>query len=164
MFNCLRLLSLIFAFLWMSACGFQPLHQKSSSVDDNLASTRVEIIANRDGQILHNHLRDKINPKGIAPNPLYSLKVELSLKTRTTGFTSTQQATYATIVATADYELTNLADQESLYQGTAESVTSYNKFVTPYTDRYSERDARERALADLSEEIQNALSAFFATR
>ncbi len=147
----------------LSSCGFEPLHGSANSVDNSLGSTRIQIISERNGQMLHNHLRDKLNPEGLAPNPLYGLTVALKTKTRTTGFTSEQSATYATIIATAEYSLFKQSDKEEVYSGTAEAVTSYNKFVMPYTNRYTERDATERALAALSEDIYNGLSTYFAT-
>lgn len=148
---------------FLSGCGFEPLHGTGNSVDSSLGSTRIAIIPNRNGQILHNHLRDQLNPDGLAPNPLYGLAIDLKIKTRTTGFTSEQDATYATIIATAEYQLARQSDKKVLYKGTAEAVTSYNKFSTPYTNRYSERDATDRALKSLSEDIYNGLSAYFAT-
>jgi LPS-assembly lipoprotein len=156
-------LTLLIGLALTSGCGFQPLHGTATSVDSSLGSTRVSIIAERNGQILHNHLRDRLNPDGLAPNPLYGLSVGLKIVTRTTGFTSDQSATYATIVASADYVLTRHTDSLEVYKGTAEAVTSYNKFVTPYTNRYSEKDATERALASLGDDIYNSLSAYFAT-
>ena len=83
-------LALLIGYGLTSGCGFQPLHDSATSVDSSLGSTRVSIIAERNGQILHNHLRDKLNPEGLAPNPLYGLTVGLNIVTRTTGFTSDQ--------------------------------------------------------------------------
>ena len=149
--------------VFLSACGFEPLHGSGNTVDSSLASTRIEVIPDRNGQILHNQLRDKLNPKGLAPNPLYSLTVDLSVTTRTTGFTSEQDATYATIIASAQYKLTRRSDSQEVYSGTSEAVTSYNQFVTPYTNRYSENDATERALVSLSQDLYTSLSTFFST-
>jgi LPS-assembly lipoprotein len=155
--------------LLLSACGFEPLHAEQNGVSTNLSSVRINIITDRSGQILHNHLRDLVHPQGLPSQYTYDFTTELTFRQRTTGFATglsssiDQVATYATIVAIAEYKLTNRADRSVVFSGTAEALASYNRFLTPQTNRYSQQDAEERALKVLSEDMFNDLSNFFAT-
>src|SRR5690348_15744036 len=76
--------------LGASGCGWKPLYgtryptgaaSGATGVDKQLATVRVEPIANRLGQQLHNHLRDGLNPLGQPASSTHRLYVTLSVRT-----------------------------------------------------------------------------------
>src|SRR5471032_3284963 len=63
-----------------TGCGFEPLmgQRNNLQVGDELAQIRVEMIADRSGQILRNYLLDDLTPRGVQGRERYSLRVTLS--------------------------------------------------------------------------------------
>ena len=73
----------------LGGCGFRPLYGNASTastasgtrVDQQMAGVRIEAISNREGQQLHNALRDRFNPLGQPASATYWLNVGLTIRT-----------------------------------------------------------------------------------
>ena len=73
----------------LAGCGFRPLYGNASTastasgtrVDQQMAGVRIEAISNREGQQLHNALRDRFNPLGQPASATYWLNVSLNIRT-----------------------------------------------------------------------------------
>ena len=65
----------LFLFI-LSACGFTPVYG-SKSPETLLTSIAVEIIPNREGQIVRNHLIDRLYNDGYPKNPTHKLYVSM---------------------------------------------------------------------------------------
>ena len=71
----------------LAGCGFQPLYgqngkgqaaaAKGTTLSD-MAYVKVAAIPDRVGQLVHNHLRDRIHPRGMASRPVFRLSTTLS--------------------------------------------------------------------------------------
>lgn len=150
----------------LQACGFRPLYghhsadQSGLNVEQRLAGIRVEAIANRLGQEFHNQLRDALNPYGQPAQATYRLRIELRESRESLVTTPDLSATREDLTVYADFVLIDLEDKP-LFRDTSQAAVSYNIFlINPYNDLSTRRDAHERAIKLLAEEIRNRLAVF----
>lgn len=148
----------------LGACGFRPLYSERHNVGvtAELAATRIDLIADRTGQKLHNFLLDRFNPKGLAARPRYGLKVTVQTRRRELGIRKDETATRANLTLTARYTLRDWRTNRSLYQGTSSSTNSYNILESDFATLTALNDATTRAARELSEKIKTRLSIFFS--
>ncbi len=75
----IRWIAVLAALAGTAACGFEPLYGRkdNGSVVDDLAAVRIELIADRSGQILRNYLLDDLNPRGTPAQATYILSVRI---------------------------------------------------------------------------------------
>ena len=148
----------------LGACGFRPLYSERHNVGvtAELAATRIDLIADRTGQKLHNFLLDRFNPKGLAARPRYGLKVTVQTRRRELGIRKDETATRANLTLTARYTLRDWRTNRSLYQGTSSSANSYNILEADFATLAALNDATTRAARELSEKIKTRLSIYFS--
>lgn len=155
--------SLLVAFLGlMGGCGFTPVYSGASGakVKHDLSSIAIEPIKDRIGQRLRNHLIDIINPAGRPEKPVYSLSIDLKESKQALAVQKTEIATRANLSFTARFGLTRRGRASALLNGQATSVTSYNILTSEFATLVAERNARDRAVRELSIEIANQLAIF----
>jgi len=152
----------------LGGCGFQPLYGKQSpqdntvSVSSSLAAVRVEPLRDRVGQKMHNLMRDRINPQGQPTAPNYSLRIELAESVTEAGVRKDETATRANLRLQAQFTLVSVADGSELTSGKSVSTTSYDILGAPFATTVSVDDARDRALAEIANDIQRRLAVYFA--
>ncbi len=148
----------------LEACGFRPLYSErhNAGVTAELAATRIDLIADRTGQKLHNFLLDRFNPKGLAARPRYGLKVRVQSRRRELGIRKDETATRANLTLTARYTLRDWRTNRSLYKGTSSSTNSYNILESDFATLAALNDVTTRAARELSEKIKTRLSIFFS--
>lgn len=149
----------------LAGCGFRPLHGSANtnavglSVDHQMAGIAVSPIANRDGQQLHNALRDRFNPLG---QPAYaSYWLDVSLTTRTYGALARRglSATRRNVEMNAFYALRDTAGRIVL-QERAEIVTGFDEFDDPLNDLSSLNDAVRRTTLQVADQIHTRVAVF----
>ena len=72
----------------------------------------------------------------------------------------TEIATRANLSFTAKFGLTRRGQAATLLSGQSSSVTSYNILTSEFATLVAERNARDRAVRELSMEITNQLAIF----
>lgn len=155
----------VVAGLVLSGCGFRPLYGEradSASSFDSLETVQIAALPDRTGQQLHNLLRDRINPRGQPRQPEYVLRIRLSEQTEALAIDQDETATRANLELSANFTLTRLDGNEVVFRGRSNSVNSYNIVDSQFATFVSQRDARERALRELSEDIRLRLATYFA--
>jgi LPS-assembly lipoprotein len=154
----------------LGGCGFRPLYGTrtptgaatgSPGIDKQLASVRVEPIANRIGQQLHNQLRDGLNPLGQPASSTHRLHVSLSVRTYGALTRSDLSATRRNVEVTAFYKLVDSAGNLVL-QDSSQTQTGYDEFDDPLNDISANESAQERSTIQLAEMIKVRLAAYFA--
>ena len=148
----------------LGACGFRPLYSErhNAGVTAELAATRIDLIADRTGQKLHNFLLDRFNPKGPAARPRYRLNVKVLTQRGELGIRKDETATRANLTLTARYTLRDWHSRRTLYQGSSSSTNSYNILESDFATLSALNDVTTRAARELSEKIKTRLSIFFS--
>ena len=150
----------------LAACGFSPLYggSEKSYIAQELAHINITSIENREGQIIHNFLLDRLIPSGRRAESRYTLKVAVSRTMHEIGLKVTEEATRAKLILIASYFLTRDIDGKILAEGSVRSVNSYNISDSEFARVVSERNATERAAREVSDEIKTRLSLHFSRR
>lgn len=145
-----------------AGCGFRPLYQGrgEGSVRAMTGSIEVQPILDRSGQLLRNHLLDRLNPAGVPASARYSLAVEIRETIRELAIRKDEVATRANMTLIASYRLTRLADRRQVDKATVQSTVSYNILQNDFATISARDNARERGLRDLSEIIEIRLALF----
>lgn len=154
------LLVAVFA-LGPAGCGFRPMYgtlgPEDSAAGAELARIRIEPIKDRVGQQLRNGLLARLTPRGEAADYKYSLKVILSESVGNLGYRKDANATLASLTMTAQIQL--MGETGGVLSDTATSIVYFDHLGPRYASVATERDAEERALNQLADDIRNRVAA-----
>lgn len=157
-------LSVICLLLAFTACGFTPVYlsqgDNNPTVANALGNVAIANIPDRSGQMLRNHLIDRMYTKGRPTNP--SAKLEVSLRSTETdlGILKDATASRRELNLWADYVLMD-NDGKRLLNGVAHSVVSYNKLSAQYGTLAAKENASSSALKEVGEQIVNRISLYY---
>jgi LPS-assembly lipoprotein len=164
------LLVVLIAALGPAGCGFRPMYgeqaERKSPTASELAQVRVGAIDDRMGQQLRTMLVQRITPGGEPGRPRYVLAVKVTESTSAVTSDQSGAAALGNKTVTASFSLT-AAERElskTNFAGSARSITSYRYYGPRYGTVATERDAEQRALSELAENISTQLSAYFASQ
>lgn len=168
----------------VSGCGFRPLYGQASStaqsggtVDAHLAAIKVRAPVwerspspfdagekakydARTSQVLHNALRDSLNPYGQPANPAYNLSMELTERTDATIASESSDVYRYNLTLNAHFYLADVAGKELMLEDVS-TMTAYTVLRDPYIDIVALNDARERAARQLAEMLKFRIAAYF---
>ncbi len=151
--------------LTLAACGFHPLYGggagEGTPVAEALQNVSIASIPNREGQVLRNQLIDRFYTHGRPDHPIAVLNVKLRKTEVDLGIQKDATATRRQIEVWADYSLTDMAKKD-LFKGVAHSVVSYNKLAAQYGNVAAQRNAQERAVKEVGEQIVNRVSLYYS--
>lgn len=155
----------------LAGCGFQPLYgqngkgqaaaAKGTTLSD-MAYVKVAAIPDRVGQLVHNHLRDRIHPKGTANRPVFRLSTTLSESREGLAFQQDNSATRYNLRLSAQFTLTDTRDGAELLRGSFRAISAYNVVRSDYANLVSLKDARRRAAHSVAEGIENRIAVYFS--
>ncbi len=153
----------IFVVLLLGACGFRSLYGTDATADapGELATIKVNPIADRLGQQLRNNLLDLLNPRGRPANPRYFLTVRLDQSTQRLAIEKDAFATRANLRLLANFSLHDQDSREIVLSGKSLMVSSYNILDSEFATLMAEKDAKARAARELAHDIRTRLAAFF---
>jgi LPS-assembly lipoprotein len=152
------------AVVTVAACGFQPLYgsRVGGGSPAEFAQIKVEPIPDRIGQQLYNHLLTILNSDGRPERPRYVMKTQVTENLSALGVRKTAFATRANLQMEANYDVTSAATGRSVFSGTSSITVSYNILDSEFATLMAEKDARARAVQELSEDIRIRLGVFFS--
>ena len=157
---------LIGAALTLSGCGFEPLYGRfgDSSIADDLATIKVQAIANRSGQILRNHLLDGLTPRGEPQSPAYVLRVELfEPAPQDIGITRNESVVRYSYATVARFRLLDAAGAE-LLRAESSGVSTYEVTNSEFATVAGQLNARERVLSEIANDMKSQIAVWFRTR
>jgi LPS-assembly lipoprotein len=154
--------------LALCGCGFHPVYASHDDAPDStvamdLNNIVIENIPDRNGQILRNDLIDRMYGHNRPEKPLYHLVTKVHYSEEDLGILANATATRELLNMYSDYSLQN-AQGQSLLNGTAHSVASFDRLDQMYGTVAARQDAYERTLHEVSEQIVNRLSLYFSER
>lgn len=157
---------LVFAVLFcglLAGCGFRPLYGDLGGTDVGTKFLQVEInpAKDREGQLLHNELVRLLYGSREPARPVYRLSMELNQQTSSLAVRKSAFATRANLEMRVSFKLTEIATGRQLHADTSRSTVSYNILDSEFATLLAEKDARERAVRVLSQEIRVRLGTIF---
>ena len=140
----------------LTACGFQPVYGPGAASTAILGQIEVDEIKTSDGFHLARQLEHRL---GRSSQPQFGLSIALTTEEKGVAVTSDNQTTRIEIFGTATYALRALGSNEVVLTGKANSFTGYSTTGTTVSELASERDARERLMIILADQIATQLLA-----
>ncbi len=158
-----KLLAAVVAAGLLAACGFQPLYGggKRGPATTEMASIRIEPIADRSGQILRNHLLDGLNPYGRPAQPAYFLRITLNDSSSGIAVRKSEFPTRTSLRIGAVYTLTRADTGASIFSASSSIEGGYNILNSEFATLAAEQDVRERVLREVALDIEARLAVFF---
>ena len=144
-----------------SSCGYEPIYSKNINTNKELLSISIKNIKNRSGQILRNTLLNQLNPERERVIIKYRLIIELSESSTSLGYRRDMSATRTDLEVTAKYLLKNVKNDEIILKEEAKSISSFDVVESVYATLVAEKDAREKSLKIISDNIYTNLVIFF---
>ena len=147
----------------LALCGcFQPLYGEAAhpGLVERMREVEVAPIPDRIGHYLSNNLIAKMNGSGSSAPAKYRLTIKLTQSAQTpTVESQINTADAATVVGTAQFDLTKIDGGAVLYSGTATSAAVYDRTLQSYADLRAARDAEIRVARALADEIELRVAA-----
>lgn len=164
------LLAVLLAFA-VAGCGFRPLYgppptsaaaPERPAPAEQLAKTRVLPLQNREGQHLHNLLRDRLNPAGQPQKPAYALALTMTSAIQKLGIRKDETASRANLILDVSYVLKQARSSKVETRGRTRSVNSYNILDEFFATTVTQDDALKRGLREIADNIALRLAVHFA--
>ncbi len=159
---------LLGACLLLGGCGFRPLYSDAtrtatgSTVAEALATTRVAVIADRQGQMLRNALNDRLGNRSGLPAK-HELRVTLAITRELLGVRRDETASRGRLNANATFTLAELPSGAPVVTGRSFAVDAFNIVPNEFFAAQLSGEAAEARLAErLAEDIVSQLAAFYA--
>lgn len=134
----------------VAACGFQPVHGPGGTGSRLQNHVQVSEPADRAGFLLVRRIEERL---GRADDPAYSLSLNLRTRTAGLGIDPAGTTNRYNLIGTASYVLTDNAGGGQVSSGTVNSFTGYFAAGTTVETLAAERDARERLMVILGDQI-----------
>jgi len=149
-----------------AGCGFRPLYKQTSNTDTVKEFSQISIAQpeDRPSQQLRNYLLDTLTPYGQPDRPLYRLEYRLTEALGSVFVTRSEEITRNNLQLTVAVYLRDYQTGGNLFSLSATSQASYNVTQADYANLVSEKNARERALRDVAEQVRLRLGNYFDRR
>ena len=134
------------------------------SVEAGLKGIVIDEVQDRLGHYLVEELRFELNGSGEQAPPRYRLSMTATENVQATIVnTTTGRATAATILATVNFTLTEIASKREVFKGTAFASASYDRSPDRFAALRAARDAEIRIAKTLAEQLRTRIGAKLAT-
>jgi len=160
----IRLFLPIIIFFLFASCGYEPIYSKNVYSNKELLSISVQNIKDRSGQILRNSLLNQLNPERKRVIIKYKLTVEISESRSSLAYRRDMSASRADLEIIGNYLLTNIKSGEILLKQEIKSISSFDVVESVYATLTAEKDARNKNLQIISDDIFTNLVIFFKNK
>ena len=160
------------AVLWLlvcgllAGCGFRPLYGSGGqgSVGAEFLQIEIDTIKDREGQLLRNELVQLFYGGQQPLAPTYRLSAELKEGKTSLAVQKSAFATRGNLTVTSSFKLTDRSSGEAVLQSSSRVTASYNILDSEFASLLAEKNARERALKQLAQDIRIRLASYFDRR
>jgi LPS-assembly lipoprotein len=162
-----RPLAAIAACFALAGCGFQPLYgqgERADALAKELASIRVAQITEHYGQVMTNELNDGLNPHALHVPIVYQLDVGLRETTGPYASRADGTPSRTSLSLTATWTLKKVGEVYPVAHGSVKSSAGYDVLDNDYSNTVSTLHGEQRAVADLSDQIQTMIVTYLQTR
>ena len=160
--HALRTVLLAVALMALSACTVQPLYGTAPSggpVKAAISRISVEPVSDRVAQVIRNKLIFDMTGGGLAPDPLYTMKLNVTTKQVGLGITNIESSPVYSVIVAATYTITRIDTGDVVLKSTARGDASFNRVNQVYANSRAKIDAENRAAEAAAEEIALRIAA-----
>ena len=160
-----RIALAVVIFAALSACGWRPLYGTDPAGRSTVAEMQtiaIQRIPDRVGQILHNHLRDRLTPRGVPRAPRYSLSVKVAISKIGLAIEPDAEITRSNFRLQASFQLIDLRTRRAVLTGSTFSVGSFNLVRSDFANVVAEQDVERRTAREVSDQIATRVAIFFS--
>ena len=146
----------------LTACGFKPLYQVDGSagaMQKELSGIEVAPIADRLGQIMRNHLMERMNSGG---EPRYRLDVVLEQSSESYGTRPDAATAQEQLTLVARARLLSYDGNEVILDQQFRARTSFDIVLSDYATVSQREDSARRLAIELADRIQRRIAVIFA--
>lgn len=147
-----------------TACGFRPLYGEramTASTVDAMALVEVGKLPGRYGQIIRNHLIDRLSPRGRPSAPRYQLILEIETQKEALAIEQDETVERFNFALITKYRLVDLISDTTVLRSRSQSIAAYNVVRSDYATLVAEKDAANRVARVVCDDIKLQLSIFF---
>lgn len=150
----------------LAGCGFKPLYEQESAGNIVSQFSQISIVQpeDRSSQQLRNYLLDVLTPRGEPDRPLYRLEYRLEDTVGSAIVTRDEEVLRNNIHISAVYYLRDYTSGQILLRQSVTSQGAFNVTAADYANLVSEKNARERVLREISEQIRLRLGNYFGQK
>lgn len=136
--------------LALSGCGFAPVY--GTGGQGTALRGRVSVVdpADEEGFALYNRLKDRLGAVSVIE---YELAASMQISEEEVGFLPDGEISRVNVIGRVDWTLTELASDQQVLDGRAQSFTSYSATSTTVATTIAQRDARRRLMVILADSI-----------
>ena len=147
----------------LNGCGFSSIYSTKNHIElpSQFSTVKINQIPDRIGQMVRNELLDLLTPHGPPVSPHYTLQVAIDESKNAFAIQKNAFATRADIRLIGKYQLISFEGSRQLTSGTIYIVSSYDIVSSDFATLASEKNARERVVTQLSEDIRTRLAVYF---
>ncbi|SLN69072.1 hypothetical protein PEL8287_03850 [Roseovarius litorisediminis] len=140
----------------LSACGFAPAYGPSGRANALQNTVRVDGPADRNDYLLTRALEDRL---GRSSSPRYALSYAIETETESIAIAKNNATTRFNILGEVTFALRDLETAQVVSSGKVDSFTGYSASGTTVATQTAERDAQQRLMAILADQIMARLIA-----
>lgn len=148
--------AILLSLLGLGACGYEPVYGPGGSAEALRGQIDVDDPIDPEGFALVRQLERRL---GLPQAPVYRLSASIALEEDELGILQDQTITRYNVVGEAAYTLTEISTGIAVTSGVASSFTSYSATGTTVATLSAQRDARERLMVILADQITAELLA-----
>ena len=137
----------------LAACGFTPVYAPGGTAAALRNQVIVQEPTNREGFLLVQELENRLGRGGSQ----YGLGIALNIEDEGAGVTRTGDITRFNLIGTVDYALTDLTTEQVIATGQVSNFTGYSATGDTVETLAAERDARQRLMVILADQITTDL-------
>lgn len=142
--------------LALSGCGYEPVYGTGGAAAGLKNRVTVKQVNSSLGYVFAGRMEERL---GTPSDPAYQLSYALRTRKAGLAVTKSQSTTRFNIIGSADYTLRNLATGATVASGTVSNQTGYSASSTTVTTLAAERDANERLMIILADQVMTRLIA-----
>ena len=140
--------------LVLAACGFTPVYAPGGTASALRGKVEIAAPDSVDSYLLVQNLEERLG----RPNPtVYQLSLTLATTAQGQAITALNETTRYSVVGKVDYELTQIDGGDVVATGSVDNFTGYSATGTTVETLAAERDARERLMVILADQITTRL-------
>lgn len=148
--------SLLLMPLALAACGFEPVYGPGGGGKALYGKVRVDAPEGVNTYFLVRRLEEQL---GRSTDPAYRLSMVLEIGIQGQGITASGDITYYSVIGAIDYTLQDIGSAQAIETGRVTNFTGYSATGNTAETLAAQRDARERLMVILADQVVRQLNA-----